>query len=163
MPAKRLLETLRALPNLPINFSSNEEFHVELTTDQGRYKMVGFDGADYPAIPSFEGGKVIEIGGALLKRTIQKTGFAASKDASQLPAAFDLLLDEEGQIRSIAFSAIREIMPEGEQVAYYGYQPYLPDTVRVGMVERLEALWSEMHPRASDPGAADLTKEAERG
>ena len=81
VPAKRLLETLRALPDLPVRFSSNEEYHVDLTTDQARYKMVGFDGADYPAIPTFEGGKVIEIGGAMLKRTIQKTGFAASKDA----------------------------------------------------------------------------------
>jgi DNA polymerase-3 subunit beta len=81
VPAKRLLETLRALPELPIQFSSNEEHHVEVTTDQGRYKMVGYDGADYPAIPTMEGGKVIEVNGVLLKRTIQKTGFAASKDA----------------------------------------------------------------------------------
>lgn len=81
VPARRLLETLRALPDLPIQFSSDGEYHIELTTDQGRYKMVGFDGADYPAIPTLEGGKVIEIGGAMLKRTIQKTAFAASKDA----------------------------------------------------------------------------------
>jgi len=81
VPARRLLDTLKALPDLPVQFSTNDEFHIELSTDQGRYKMVGFDGADYPAIPTFEGGKVIEIGGAMLKRTIQKTGFAASKDA----------------------------------------------------------------------------------
>ena len=98
-----------------------------------------------------------------VRRTAAAQQFAARRDASQLPAAFDLLLDEEGQIRSIAFSAIREIMPEGEEVAFYGYQSYLPDTVRVGMVERLEALWKQTHPVVSDPGAADVTKEAERG
>jgi DNA polymerase-3 subunit beta len=99
VPAKRLLETLRALPDLPIQFSSNDEHHVELTTDQGRYKMVGFDGADYPAIPTLEGGKVIETSGALLKRTIQKTGFAASKDALR-PAMMGIYFevgDENGR------------------------------------------------------------------
>jgi DNA polymerase-3 subunit beta len=92
VPAKRLLETLRALPDLPIAFSSNDEHHIELKTDQGRYKMVGFDGADYPAIPTFDGGRVIEIGGAVLKRIIQKTGFAASKDALR-PAMMGIYFD----------------------------------------------------------------------
>ncbi len=97
VPAKRLLETLRALPDLQIHFSSDDEFHVVLKTDQGLYKMVGFDGADYPAIPTFEGGKEINIEGAMLKRTIQKTGFAASKDALR-PAMMGIYFEvgEEG-------------------------------------------------------------------
>jgi DNA polymerase-3 subunit beta len=99
VPAKRLLDTLRALPDLPIQFASNDEFHVELKTDQGQYKMVGFDGADYPAIPSFEGGKQIEVEGTVLKRAIQKTGFAASKDALR-PAMMGIYFqvgDENGR------------------------------------------------------------------
>src|SRR6056297_1860767 len=81
VPAKRLLDTLRALPDLPITFASDTEFQVELTTDQGRYKMVGYDGADYPALPSLEGEREIETQGGLVKRAISKTGFAVSKDA----------------------------------------------------------------------------------
>ena len=81
VPAKRLLDTLRALPALPITFASDGDFQVELTTDQGRYKMVGFDGADYPALPSLEGEREIETAGGLVKRAISKTGFAVSKDA----------------------------------------------------------------------------------
>ncbi len=99
VPAKRLLDTLRALPDLPIQFASNDEYHVELKTDQGQYKMVGFDGADYPAIPSFEGGRQIEVEGSVLKRAIQKTGFAASKDALR-PAMMGIYFqvgDENGR------------------------------------------------------------------
>lgn len=99
VPAKRLLDTLRALPDLPIQFASNDEYHVELKTDQGQYKMVGFDGADYPAIPSFDGGKHIEVEGSVLKRAIQKTGFAASKDALR-PAMMGIYFqvgDENGR------------------------------------------------------------------
>ncbi len=81
VPAKRLLDTLRALPDLPIEFASDEDFGVTLRTDQGMYKMVGHDGADYPALPELEGGRRIETEGALLRRAIHKTSFAVSKDA----------------------------------------------------------------------------------
>lgn len=81
VPAKRLLETLRALPDLPITFASNADFQIELTTDQGKYKMVGYDGADYPSLPQLSSGETIQTEGAILKRAFQKTSFAVSKDA----------------------------------------------------------------------------------
>ncbi len=81
VPAKRLLDTLRALPDLPIEFASDDEFGVTLRTDQGHYKMVGHDGADYPALPELDAQQRIETEGALLKRAVQKTSFAVSKDA----------------------------------------------------------------------------------
>ena len=81
VPAKRLLDTLRALPDLPIEFASDEDFSVTLRTDQGMYKMVGHDGADYPALPELDGGRRIEAEGSLLRRAIHKTSFAVSKDA----------------------------------------------------------------------------------
>ena len=81
VPARRLLDTLRALPALPVTFASDADFQVELTTDQGRYKMVGFDGADYPSLPEMDAAREIETDAALVKRAISKTGFAVSKDA----------------------------------------------------------------------------------
>ena len=52
VPAKRLIDTLRALPNVPVRFSADTDFNVVLDTDKGHYKMVGHDGADYPALPT---------------------------------------------------------------------------------------------------------------
>jgi DNA polymerase-3 subunit beta len=43
--------------------------------------MVGFDGADYPALPDLSETTRIDMPGALLRRAIQKTGFAVSRDA----------------------------------------------------------------------------------
>lgn len=91
VPARRLLDTLRALPALPVTVSTDAEFNVELTTDQGRYKMVGFDGGDYPALPSLEGAQTVETTGALVRRAIDKTAFAASTDALR-PAMQGVLL-----------------------------------------------------------------------
>ncbi len=83
VPAKRLLDTIRALPNLPVTFASDAEFNVELTTDQGRYKMVGYDGGDYPALPRLDDAQGVETSAELVKRAIAKTGFAVSKDANR--------------------------------------------------------------------------------
>ena len=81
VPARRLLDTLRALPDLPVTVTADDEFNVTLKTDQGRYKMVGYDGADYPALPELDGGVAVETEGALVRRAITKAGFAVSKDA----------------------------------------------------------------------------------
>lgn len=81
VPSKRLLDTLRALPDLPLEFTANSDFEVTLETDKGHYKMVGHDGADYPELPELSDEQQIMAEGALLQRAIQKTSFAVSKDA----------------------------------------------------------------------------------
>ena len=102
VPAKRLLDTLRALPDLPVEFASDEDFGVALRTDQGMYKMVGHDGADYPALPELEDERRIETDGALLRRAIQKTSFAVSKDALR-PAMMGIYFQiQENQGRTVA-------------------------------------------------------------
>ncbi|CAN5577746.1 DNA polymerase III subunit beta [soil metagenome] len=81
IPARRLLDTLRALPNLPVTLSADDEQNVEVTTDQGRYKMVGHDGADYPAIPSQADARSVRASARAVKRAVEKTAFAVSKDS----------------------------------------------------------------------------------
>lgn len=81
VPAKRLLDTLRALPDVQIGFEADAEFNVTLATDYGQYKMVGQDGADYPALPELDVRTRIETSGQLLKRAVNKTSFAVSRDA----------------------------------------------------------------------------------
>jgi len=81
VPAQRLLDTLRALPDLPIEFSADGDFEIRMETDQGHYKMVGHDGEDYPELPDLEGQHEINVEGGLLGGAIDKTAFAVSQDA----------------------------------------------------------------------------------
>lgn len=102
VPAKRFLETLRALPEIPLEFASDAEFGVTLKTDQGVYKMVGHDGADYPSIPELDPTVTIVTPGNVLKRAIQKTGFAVSKDALR-PAMMGIYFQiQENRGRAVA-------------------------------------------------------------
>ena len=84
VPARRLLDTLRELPDgLSITFNLDEEtFAVELSTDQGEYKMAGQDGQDYPDIPEPGEGseRGVKVGASAFARVVENTSFAASND-----------------------------------------------------------------------------------
>jgi hypothetical protein len=74
-----------------------------------------------------------------VKRSKAVAMFAERKDREQLPDAFRLLLDDDAQIRLVAYGAIRDLSPGGED---FGYRPYLPRDVRFGIVTRWQAWWS---------------------
>lgn len=49
VPAKILLETLKALPQQPITFSVNDDnFAIEITSAYGKYRLAGENGEDFP-------------------------------------------------------------------------------------------------------------------
>lgn len=81
IPAKILLDTLKALPQQPITISVNEETHgVEITSSYGRYKLAGENGADYPALPEPAEVDTVRINSQYLLEGINKTSFATSTD-----------------------------------------------------------------------------------
>ena len=81
VPAKILLDTLKALPQQPITFSVNEEnFGIEITSAYGKYKLAGENGADFPSISSADGEATIVLPANLLSQGINKTIFATSND-----------------------------------------------------------------------------------
>ncbi len=81
IPAKILLETLKTLPDVPVTFSiDTNTFAVEMLAGEGKYKMNGHDGEDFPETPSVEEGKEFSINSLALAGAISKTVFAASTD-----------------------------------------------------------------------------------
>lgn len=73
-----------------------------------------------------------------VKRSKAVAEFAEQRDRSQLPEAFQLLLDDDANIRLVAYAAIRDLSPGAED---FGYRPYLPQDVRYGIVVRWQAWW----------------------
>ncbi len=81
IPAKILIETLKTLPEQPLTFNVDEKtFGIELTSDNGKYKLTGENAADYPKIPSPEGVSTLELATSVLTFGISKTLFAVSND-----------------------------------------------------------------------------------
>lgn len=81
VPAKILLETLKALPEQPITFAVDDNnFGIEITSAYGKYKLAGEDGKDFPAIPEPDSVDAIGMQAPLLSQGINKTLFATSND-----------------------------------------------------------------------------------
>lgn len=80
IPAKRLLETLRQLPNIPVFFEVDENQNVEFKTDKGKYKLVGEEADEFPEIPDMESGVTLNTDTELIQNAIGKTMFAVSTD-----------------------------------------------------------------------------------
>jgi DNA polymerase-3 subunit beta len=115
VPAQRLIDTLRALPDLPIEFTADSDFEIRMETDQGHYKMVGHDGSDYPELPELEEQHEINVEGGLLGRSIDKTAFAVSQDAlrpAMMGVYFQVSEEETSVVATDGHRLVKLTLPE---------------------------------------------------
>lgn len=81
IPAKILLETLKTLPDQPIAFTVDDQtFAVEISAGDGKYKLSGENGEDFPKIPTVENASAVNLPASVLSEAINKTIFAVSND-----------------------------------------------------------------------------------
>lgn len=81
VPAKILLDILKALPDQPITFSIDDDtFGIEISSENGKYKLSGENGLDFPKIPVPENTQAASMPVKVLLKAINNTLFAASTD-----------------------------------------------------------------------------------
>ncbi len=81
VPAKILMETLKNLPEQPVTFTiDNDSYSVEISSDNGRYKLAGENATDFPKIPTVSNATTVEMSTEVLSSAIANTIFATSND-----------------------------------------------------------------------------------
>jgi len=81
VPARILMDTLKNLPEQPVTFSIDEEtYGVELSSDNGRYKLAGENATDFPKIPTVSDANAVNMSTEVLSTAVGNTIFAASND-----------------------------------------------------------------------------------
>lgn len=81
VPARLLLDTLRSLPDQPIQLNVDEDtFGTELVTANGRYKLAGENPMDFPRVPQVNRNFSIDMDSDTLASAIANTIFATSTD-----------------------------------------------------------------------------------
>lgn len=98
IPARILLDSLKALPEQPITIAVDETTNgIEITTDNGKYKLSGENSADFPKEPVADGVSSVTLASSILNKGITKTLFAVSNDELR-PAMTGVLfqLDDKG-------------------------------------------------------------------
>jgi DNA polymerase-3 subunit beta len=109
LPAKRLFEIVRALPDKEIKFKRGEANWVTLTCGSSRFRIAGLPQDDFPALP--EPKAVIgKIPADVLAKLITRTIFAISTEDSKYTLSGALLLLKPGAITMVA--------TDGHRLAY---------------------------------------------
>lgn len=81
IPSRILLETLKSLPEQPVAFSVDDQtFAIEISAGDGKYKLSGENGEDFPKIPVVENASSVNLPASVLAEAINKTIFAVSND-----------------------------------------------------------------------------------
>jgi len=81
MPAKRVLDTIRALPDVQIRLHAEESSKkIQMMTESGEYNLLGEPGEDFPAGPQFKSENDLHIPGPVLEDIINQTLFSVSSD-----------------------------------------------------------------------------------
>jgi DNA polymerase-3 subunit beta len=80
VPAKMVLDILKTFPDHPLTFSFGDNLSIEISSDYGKYSLSGFNGDEFPKVPTLEKPSSVVMGGEILQRAIDRTLFAAGND-----------------------------------------------------------------------------------
>lgn len=93
VPARLIIDILRTLPEQPVTFSIDSTNNaIELTSDNGQYKIAGEGAEDFPKFPEVENGHSVSLNAKVLNKAINNTLFAIGNDELR-PALMGLLTE----------------------------------------------------------------------
>lgn len=114
IPAKILLDTLKALPEQPVTLEVDDDSQaVEITSAYGKYRLSGDNAEDFPSLPMEENTDHITINSDLLQAAISKTLFATSHD--------ELRLAMNGVLTEIDFNDITFVATDAHKLVKYTF------------------------------------------
>jgi DNA polymerase III subunit beta len=80
IPSKILIDSLKNLPDQPLSFNIDKNFAVEITSDNGKYKVMGENPDNFPKEPGADDTTAFTMPSSALVTAINKTLFAVSND-----------------------------------------------------------------------------------
>ena len=81
IPARLLIDVMKNFPDIPVSFNIDEAtLAIEITTGEGRYKMVGHKSDEFPQVPVIAELSVWDIPADVLACGFEKTIFATGSD-----------------------------------------------------------------------------------
>jgi DNA polymerase III subunit beta len=111
IPAKKLLELVRLLPEGEIKFKLLDNHWVEVVSEKKKYKLVGMAKENFPALPAMPH-VLVKIPAALLEGLISKTKFAISMEESRYTLNGGLLILKPDTLAMVATDGHRLALAE---------------------------------------------------
>lgn len=111
VPAKRLLDIVRSLPEAEIRFKALENHWVQVTCERSSFKLVGMAKDNFPALPSIPKSQA-GIPAGVLTGMIQRTIFAISGEESRYTLNGALLVLKPESVMMVATDGHRLALVE---------------------------------------------------
>ena len=80
IPAKILMDSLKNISDQPLTFNIDKNFGIEITSDNGKYKVMGENPDNFPKEPAPDDTTSFTMTSSALVTAISKTLFAVSND-----------------------------------------------------------------------------------
>src|ERR1700749_851173 len=114
IPAKKLLELVRLLPQGEIKFKLLENHWVKTVSDKKKYKLVGMAKENFPALPAMPH-TLVKISAPGMESLIGKTKFAISMEESRYTLNGGLLILKPNTLAMVATDGHRLALAETDQ------------------------------------------------
>ena len=102
IPARKLYDYVKLLPDAEINVKLLENHWVSIRCGRSHTKMVGMARANFPSLPLFPSAGVVKIPAPLLRAMIERTGFAVAHEESRYTLNAALLVLKPESITMVA-------------------------------------------------------------
>jgi DNA polymerase-3 subunit beta len=112
VPAKKLFDIIRELPDLPITLETDNNHRLEISTEKGHYKIAGESSDEYPHIASETFVSQINYSTMRFMRMIEKSIFAVSTD--------ELRTTLMGVLLEIRINELRLVATDGHRLVRIG-------------------------------------------
>lgn len=122
IPARKLYDYVRLLPDGEITIKLLENHWVNIRSGRSNTKMVGMARSNFPALPAFPTSGTIKIPGGVLRTLISKTIFAISNEESRYTLNGALMVLKPESIVMVATDGHRLAHIEKAQESFPGVQ-----------------------------------------
>ncbi len=107
IPAKILLDSLKNIADQPLSFNIDKNYGIEITSDNGKYKVMGENPDNFPKEPVADDTTSFTMTATALVTAINKTLFAVSNDDLR-PAMTGVYFElDKGHVQFVATDAHR--------------------------------------------------------
>ncbi|NLJ82125.1 MAG: DNA polymerase III subunit beta [Bacteroidales bacterium] len=76
IPGKLIVETISSLPDVPVIFTVNDDYSIEVSAGEAFYKLMGFDAEQFPQVKEVEDEQTFKMPVDVLVNGISRTAFA---------------------------------------------------------------------------------------
>lgn len=107
LPAAKLYEIARSLPDSEVQFKLGERSQMTIVCDRTRYKIAGQSREEFPKFPDVDVTKGVRLPAAALREMIDRVSFAITTEDPRYSLRGALLLLQDGDLTLVATDGYR--------------------------------------------------------